>query len=1538
MPSRGSIRGLRGETFLISVLYVDDEPDLLELARLFLEQSGEFQIATSISAQDALASPAIRSYDAIISDYQMPGMDGIAFLKVVREQFGDLPFILFTGKGREEVVIEAINNGADFYVQKGGDPKAQFAELAHKVRQAVRRKRAEITLAKQEQHYLDLQNASDLIMSVAPDGHFLFVNKKWLDTLGYKDDLDTLRIFDIIHDESLERFKEHISCVLSGENVGIIDVVFRARDGSKVYAEGLATGNTLNGKPQYIRGIFKDVTERRELEAALAENHDFLQQIYTSAREGAVIIDAETHKIIDLNPAAARMIGAARDQIVNNLCHQYICTAEPSRCPITVLHRNVDNAEHTLLTADGRTVDIIKHVAPFNFRGKECLLETFIDNTERKKAADELRSAYEKAAAAEEELRKSFDLLTRKKQALRESTETLRAVVEQSNEGIVIANCTGRVLYANRRAADIVESATDLDAAGGINVLDVVSPDTRESAIQDLGRVVQGNDPVSMNCKIVTLANREKRLECICGKLSYKGSPAMLLSFRDVTERMQAEKKLRDSEYKFSTIFKSNPVSLTLTSISSGVFTDVNDAFLRNTGYARAEVIGKTSEELGLFADSDEFARFVSTLRKKHFVQGMELRCRSKAGEIRTCRFSSSTVSIDGMPHILSTIEDVTEQKRAQEAIRENGERYRLILENASEGILVNEITPRGPGRFIDANESACRILGMTREELQGVSLIDLDTPEMQKRAPELIQELLQTRRVVFQTSYVAKDNREKILDVTTSLFDLNGRPTMLTVVRDVTEIKAAERALRALVTGMVGTTGTESLDRITESISTWLGADGTMIGEITSDHERVQVLSMILDGKKIPEYSYTLHGTLSEHTIETGFCTYPDNVTELFPESQNLHKFNIRGYYGTALRNSEGQVVGVLCILSRTPLNLPPSAREFIDIIAAKAAAEIDRLNALRALSESEEKFRTLVEHSLDGILILDLGGKVLFANNAAGRIIEAEDPDDIIGKRNVMEFIAADSQGDALRDLTKAPEGTDGYIACYRVLTVNQKERWVESIGKSITVKGTPSILISVRDITERQRAQEALKKSEELLELVMNGVPTLLSYLDTELRFVYINKAHAAWYGRPWGDLIGKSIKNLLPESGYLRISSYFQRALDGQEIGFESLNRDREGREHIFAVHLVPHVLEGRVVGIFSALTDITERKRMEEALKESETRFHSMFERHGSIMLLLEPGTGKIIDANFAAERFYRKAKSELCSLSIRDFSAHSPETIPADPLRAERDTFFTSSHRVAGGEIRVVEAHSSPISMEGRTVHFSVINDITERRRAEDALRQANKKLNLLSGITRHDINNQLQILDGYLELLRERNSDPIGDDYLSRISTASSRISSMILFSKEYEMVGVHLPVWQEIRALVSDAGRSASLGRVALKNGIPTGVDVLADPLISKVFSNLIDNALRHGETITTIRFTSVVRDGSCVIVCEDDGDGIAPELKERIFARGFGKNTGLGLSLSREILDITGITIEETGEPGRGARFEITVPQGRYRVCQE
>jgi len=165
---------------MISVLYVDDEEELLELGKLFLEKSGQFRVETVTSAHDAFRLLESTSFEAIVSDYQMPDMDGIAFLKAIRVEFPDLPFIILTGKGREEVVIEAFDNGADFYLQKGGKPTPQFLELGHKITAAVRRRQAEKALQESETHYRNVvEDQTEFIARFLPDCTHVFANEAY---------------------------------------------------------------------------------------------------------------------------------------------------------------------------------------------------------------------------------------------------------------------------------------------------------------------------------------------------------------------------------------------------------------------------------------------------------------------------------------------------------------------------------------------------------------------------------------------------------------------------------------------------------------------------------------------------------------------------------------------------------------------------------------------------------------------------------------------------------------------------------------------------------------------------------------------------------------------------------------------------------------------------------------------------------------------------------------------------------------------------------------------------------------------------------------------------------------------------------------------------------------------------------------------------------------------------------------------------------------------------------------------------------------
>jgi PAS domain S-box-containing protein len=356
------------------------------------------------------------------------------------------------------------------------------------------------------------------------------------------------------------------------------------------------------------------------------------------------------------------------------------------------------------------------------------------------------------------------------------------------------------------------------------------------------------------------------------------------------------------------------------------------------------------------------------------------------------------------------------------------------------------------------------------------------------------------------------------------------------------------------------------------------------------------------------------------------------------------------------------------------------------------------------------------------------------------------------------------------------------------------------------------------------------------------------------------------------------------------------------------------------------------------GILQAVRQRKTRIKKEQDLRESEEKYRSLVETSPNIIWETDrQGIFRYVSPQSWAIMGY--TPEEIIGRSVIDLVPEKLRPLMIQELGRLSSGGSLSPFEVPArhrdGHALVLEIRPSLAGTNGKREGFrGMAVDITERRRDEDALREANKKLNLLSGITRHDIMNKLMALDGYVALLHNKIPDPSGNQYFSRITAASSQIANLIQFTGEYEKVGLHAPVWVDIHTLVDDAGRNTVPGEVALINDLPAGTEIFADPLVAKVFFNLIDNALRHGGTITTIRFFCEERDGKRVIVCADDGDGVRADEKERIFERGFGKNTGFGLAVCREILDITGMTIKESGEPGRGARFEIAVPKGQYR----
>jgi len=232
-----------------------------------------------------------------------------------------------------------------------------------------------------------------------------------------------------------------------------------------------------------------------------------------------------------------------------------------------------------------------------------------------------------------------------------------------------------------------------------------------------------------------------------------------------------------------------------------------------------------------------------------------------------------------------------------------------------------------------------------------------------------------------------------------------------------------------------------------------------------------------------------------------------------------------------------------------------------------------------------------------------------------------------------------------------------------------------------------------------------------------------------------------------------------------------------------------------------------------------------------------------------------------------------------------------------------------------------------------RTYHLyeanlALENEIRERKKYETVISTANQKLNLLSQITRHDILNQMTAAMGYLELTKIESDEEERSQYIKKMEEALVKMRLQIEFTRDYQNLGIREPGWQDVRAVIY--GVIEHFTNNNLKFSVDVGnLKLYADPMLEKVFYNLIDNSINHGKHVTRIGFSVTEMKDAVCIVYEDNGTGITEDLKERIFEKGFGKQTGYGMFLVREILAITGIDIHETGIPGRGAQFEIRAP---------
>lgn len=481
----------------------------------------------------------------------------------------------------------------------------------------------------------------------------------------------------------------------------------------------------------------------------------------------------------------------------------------------------------------------------------------------------------------------------------------------------------------------------------------------------------------------------------------------------------------------------------------------------------------------------------------------------------------------------------------------------------------------------------------------------------------------------------------------------------------------------------------------------------------------------------------------------------------------------------------------------------------------------------------------------------------------------------------------------------------------------------------GKGV-IDRRPILAARLRHALRMRREEAVHRDKEELLTSILNAAPDVIFALDRDMMIIDVYRSEL-----DPGSATGKNFLDFADPEYHGVIREAVGRLFEtGEPVRWEA----RGGQEfdsNIWYDSNASLLMDGeRVVGAVVVSRDISVRKAMESGLVESEAKFHSLFDNALDGMFLTRPD-GSILMCNSAACEMLGMSEEAIVAVGREGILVKDEllQRALEERERTGRVTCEVHYRRKDGGIITGETASNIFKAADGSLMTSIIIRNTTERRQREDALKLANLQLNLLNQVTRHDMINQITIMSGYVALTEMGELDENQREFVRKVKNSLEILRTQLEFTRQYQEIGTEPPRWQSVAELVRKAVGSVELNGLGVI-GPETDVCINADPMLEKVVYNLIENVVRHGKGASKVVITAQEEDGRTILSFQDDGPGIDEADRAHLFERGYGKHTGFGLFMSREILRMTGLEIRENGIPGKGARFEIVVPAAMCR----
>jgi PAS domain S-box-containing protein len=894
-----------------------------------------------------------------------------------------------------------------------------------------------------------IKHAADGI-AIIQDGVFKMVNIALVRISGYgKKELLGMPFTELLTPQSQKLTLARYQARVAGKKVPPVYEIQAVTKGGEVRDIEINAALTEYDGRAADEVIIRDVTERKQAEDKIKKAEQEKAGILNSMSELVIFQDLE-HRVLWANTAAAESVGMTAEQLAGRRCYEIW----PQRdkpcigCPVAKARQTGKPQKAEIATPDGRVWSIRGNPMRDENGVIKGLLEVSLDITDRKQA----------------------------REALQVEKNKLQSLIDAMEDGLNIQDKDFNIIYQNEPVKKLY--------GGHLG--------------EKCYRVYEGREKVCNGCPVEKAFKdgeshtSERKIIDPSGEVAYwentanpirdaKGKIVSCLEItRNITGRKQTEAALRESEEKFSKVFDASGNAICITSLKDGKFIEVNESFTRFTGYARQEVIGRSTAELGLWVDKEELQHWLNTLKDNGEAYNEEFHSRMKSGEIRVGLASAETINIGGEPCRITVIADITERKQAEEALLRERDKAQRYLDVA--GVIL--IATDAEDRVTLINKKGCQILGYEEEEILGKKWPSNFVPE---KAKDFEKELLrrqmsgEVEHAEYESPILTKDGEERMFfwyDV--ALHDEGGRFIgTLSSGEDITDRKQAEEALlreRDKAQQYLDIAGVMMIVCDFEDRVTMINKKGCQV----LGYEEEEILGKKWADYFVPEEAKALEEETYQklHSGEAEILDYESPILTKDGEERMVF------WHDVILKDGYGKPIGIL------------SSGE--DITERKQAEE--------KLRESEEKLKRMFDSVTDSIVVAGLDGTILKVNENAVKMHGFASEDEMVGK-NALMLAAPRERKKMIKNMRRAlKEGKIRGVEYTMVRADGTMFPAELSTSALNDASGKVSARITIaRDITARKRSEEALRQKMEELRVAYEKLKELDQLKDTFLSTV-------------------------------------------------------------------------------------------------------------------------------------------------------------------------------------------------------------------------------------------------------------------------------------------------------------------------------------------------------------------------------------------------------------------------------------------------